>query len=101
MDAFWSVYAEKPTLVGFGLVAISILEGGTNHISTFNRIHMLEASLMIKFPLQITVFSGIATTQGRKNGDRAPGDYNFDPLNFGKNPAAVKDLQLKEVIDTV
>jgi hypothetical protein len=27
MDAFWSVYAEKPTLVGAGFSAIAILEG--------------------------------------------------------------------------
>lgn len=42
MDAFWTVYAEKPTLIGAALVAIAILE----------------------------VISGVATTQGRKNGDR-------------------------------
>ncbi|EWM22717.1 light-harvesting protein [Nannochloropsis gaditana] len=69
MDAFWTVYAEKPSLVGAALVAIAILE----------------------------VISGVATTQGRQNGDRAPGDYNFDPLGFGKDPAKFKDLQLKEV----
>lgn len=45
MDAFWQVYAEKPTLVGAAVVAISFLE----------------------------VISGIATTQGRKNGDRQVG----------------------------
>lgn len=26
MDAFWTVYSEKPTLVGFGVVAVIILE---------------------------------------------------------------------------
>jgi hypothetical protein len=45
MDAFWQVYAEKPTLIGAAVVAISFLE----------------------------VISGIATTQGRKNGDRQVG----------------------------
>lgn len=130
MDVFWTVYAEKPSLIGAAIIAISILE----------------------------VISGIATTQGRQNGDRQvrrlhfalhtgasvgkgqgrecalissadgrtirialpsdpgpthppptqhhkphvvvgqqPGDYNFDPLNFGKDPAAFKQLQLKEV----
>lgn len=42
MDVFWTVYAEKPTLIGAAVAAISILE----------------------------VISGIATTQGRQNGDR-------------------------------
>jgi hypothetical protein len=27
MDVFWQVYAEKPTLVGAGVVFVSILEG--------------------------------------------------------------------------
>lgn len=43
------------------------------------------------------VFSGLATTQGRQSGDRAPGDFSFNPLNFGKSPAAAKDLALKEI----
>ncbi len=42
MDAFWTVYAEKPTLVGAAVVAIAFLE----------------------------VISGVATTEGRQNGDR-------------------------------
>ena len=44
-----------------------------------------------------TVFSGIAVTEGRKSGDRAPGDFGFNPLNFGKTPATAKDLALKEI----
>eukprot|EP00624_Nannochloropsis_granulata_P004203 evm.model.NODE_3108_length_10229_cov_33.954052.1 len=66
MDVFWKVYADKPSLIGAALAAIAILE----------------------------VISGVATTQGRQNGDRAPGDYNFDPLGFGKDPAKFKDLQV-------
>jgi hypothetical protein len=45
----------------------------------------------------LEVISGVATTQGRQNGDRAPGDYNFDPLGFGKDPAKFKDLQVRIV----
>ena len=66
MDVFWKVYAEKPSLIGAAVAAIAILE----------------------------VISGVAITQGRENGDRAPGDYNFDPLGFGKDPAKLKDLQV-------
>ena len=43
------------------------------------------------------MFSGIAVTEGRKSGDRAPGDFGFNPLNFGKTPATAKDLALKEI----
>ncbi len=43
------------------------------------------------------VLSGIAVTEGRKSGDRAPGEFGFNPLNFGKTPAAAKDFALKEV----
>lgn len=45
----------------------------------------------------VEVFSGIATTEGRKSGDRAPGDFGFNPLNMGKTDASKKDLALKEV----
>lgn len=48
-------------------------------------------------PAAHTALTGIATTEGRKNGDRAPGDFSFDPLNLGKNPATYKKLQLSEV----
>jgi hypothetical protein len=43
------------------------------------------------------VISGIATTEGRKSGQRSPGDFNFNPLNMGKSPASARDLALKEV----
>lgn len=43
------------------------------------------------------MISGVAVTEGRKNGDRAPGDFGFNPLNFGKSPASAKDLAVKEV----
>jgi len=69
MDTFWNVWYEKPTLVGSSLLAISVLE----------------------------IIGGIAITEGRKNGDRAPGDYNFDPLGFGNDPQKIKTLQLKEI----
>jgi len=45
----------------------------------------------------VEIISGIATTAGRESGDRAPGDFGFDPLGFSKNPAAAKDLALKEI----
>jgi light-harvesting complex I chlorophyll a/b binding protein 1 len=33
----------------------------------------------------VEAFSGIATVEGRKSGDRAPGDWGFDPLKFSKD----------------
>jgi len=43
------------------------------------------------------VFSGLAITEGRKSGDRAPGEFGFNPLKFGTTEASKKDLALKEV----
>jgi hypothetical protein len=44
-----------------------------------------------------TVFSGLAITEGKKSGDRAPGDFGFNPIKFGKSEASQKDLALKEI----
>jgi light-harvesting complex I chlorophyll a/b binding protein 1 len=43
------------------------------------------------------VVSGFAITEGRKSGDRAPGEFGFNPLNFGKKPATAADFAVKEV----
>lgn len=43
------------------------------------------------------VFGAIAVIEGRKSGDRAPGDFSFNPLKFGKTEASQKDLATKEV----
>lgn len=43
------------------------------------------------------LFSGIAITEGRKSGDRAPGDFGFNPLGFGKSDATAKDFATKEI----
>eukprot|EP01038_Epipyxis_sp_PR26KG_P013602 gene13602-18256_t len=45
----------------------------------------------------VEIISGIATTEGRKSGNRAPGEFGFNPLKLGKSPAAAKDYALKEV----
>eukprot|EP00638_Chattonella_subsalsa_P012540 CAMPEP_0117778486 /NCGR_PEP_ID=MMETSP0948-20121206/1022_1 /TAXON_ID=44440 /ORGANISM="Chattonella subsalsa, Strain CCMP2191" /LENGTH=211 /DNA_ID=CAMNT_0005605821 /DNA_START=67 /DNA_END=699 /DNA_ORIENTATION=+ len=68
-DLFWEVWSEKPGVIGGGLLGFAVVE----------------------------IISGIATTAGRESGDRAPGDFGFDPLGFSKNPAAAKDLALKEI----
>jgi len=69
IDAFWQLWNSHPQYIAFGLIMIGIIE----------------------------MISGIATTSGRESGERAPGDFGFDPLNFGKDPAKLKDLQLKEI----
>jgi hypothetical protein len=43
MDAFWTVYSEKPSLVGAGLVAIAILEGTFTSTHSFAE-HIAEQS---------------------------------------------------------
>lgn len=66
MDVFWKVWAEKPFLIGGGLIFIASIE----------------------------LVSGFATTAGRASGDRAPGDFKFDPCGLaGKD----ESLALKEI----
>lgn len=43
------------------------------------------------------LFSGFAITEGRKSGDRAPGDFGFNPLNFGRSDKTANDFALKEI----
>jgi len=45
----------------------------------------------------VELFSGFAITEGRKNGDRAPGDFGFNPLKLGKTERTAKDLAVKEI----
>ena len=45
----------------------------------------------------MSVISGVATTEGRKSGERAPGDFGFNPLQFGQSDASARDLALKEI----
>ena len=37
------------------------------------------------------------TADSMFEGGRVPGKFGFDPLGFGKDPAAFKTLQLKEI----
>ncbi|KAG5184354.1 light harvesting complex protein [Tribonema minus] len=69
MDLFWQVFAEKPNVVGAGVVAVSILE----------------------------FISGIAITAGRKDGSREAGDFNLDPFNVRADPAKKATAQLQEI----
>eukprot|EP00607_Mallomonas_marina_P001475 CAMPEP_0182426434 /NCGR_PEP_ID=MMETSP1167-20130531/12921_1 /TAXON_ID=2988 /ORGANISM="Mallomonas Sp, Strain CCMP3275" /LENGTH=210 /DNA_ID=CAMNT_0024607853 /DNA_START=56 /DNA_END=688 /DNA_ORIENTATION=- len=69
VDAFWEVVDKNPNAIGAAFVVLGIAE----------------------------LFSGLAITEGRKSGDRAPGDFSFNPFNLGQSDASKKDLALKEV----
>lgn len=43
------------------------------------------------------VFSGFAITEGKKTGERAPGDFGFNPGKVGKSEAQQKDYATKEI----
>ena len=45
----------------------------------------------------VEIFSGIAITTGRSTGDRAPGDYGFNPVRFGNTDVTAKDFATKEI----
>uniref|UniRef100_A0A7S2V5J8 Uncharacterized protein n=1 Tax=Fibrocapsa japonica TaxID=94617 RepID=A0A7S2V5J8_9STRA len=68
MDVFWTLWAEKPALVGASLVFFTIIE----------------------------LTSGYAITAGREAG-REPGDWGYDPTGLTRNEKTKKDLQLKEI----
>jgi light-harvesting complex I chlorophyll a/b binding protein 1 len=43
------------------------------------------------------VVDWVAILEGKKSGDRAPGEFGFNPLAFGKTPDSAKNLADKEV----
>ena len=45
----------------------------------------------------VELISGFAITEGKKSGDRAPGDFGFNPLKLGRTPASAKDYANKEI----
>jgi len=65
MDVFWDAFDEHPNAIAAGLLFITIIEA----------------------------ISGVATTMGRETGERAPGDFGFNPLEF----EITEELSLKEV----
>jgi len=73
---------------------------GSNSIDVFwqlvekNPAAIVSAFLILGF---VELVSGIAVTEGRKSGDRAPGEFGFNPLKFGTTEASKKDLAVKEV----
>ena len=69
VSVFWEVLDRNPGPIFAGVIFLGIVE----------------------------LISGVAATEGRKNGDRAPGDFNFNPLNYGKSDKEKKELALKEI----
>ena len=64
MDVFWDSWDRNPNAVVGALVFISIAEA----------------------------VSGVAATMGRATGERAPGDFGFNPLGF----KVTEEIALKE-----
>ena len=69
MDAFWQLWNSHPSYIAFLFIFVGLTE----------------------------MISGIATTTGRENGIRAPGEFGFDPLSFSKDSKAKADLAAKEI----
>jgi light-harvesting complex I chlorophyll a/b binding protein 1 len=70
MDSFWQIWGAHPQYIAFALIMIMITE----------------------------MISGIAATQGRESGERAPGDFGLDPLGYGKgDPEKFARLQAQEI----
>lgn len=45
----------------------------------------------------VELISGFAITEGKKSGDRAPGDFGFNPLKLGRTSSSAKDYAQKEI----
>jgi hypothetical protein len=70
IDAFWQFWGAHPQYIAAALILIMITEA----------------------------VSGIAATSGRASGERAPGDFGFDPLGFKTgDPAKFAKLQAQEI----
>jgi light-harvesting complex I chlorophyll a/b binding protein 1 len=70
MDAFWQLWGSHPQYIAFGIIMVIIIE----------------------------MISGIAATAGRTSGDRAPGDFNLDPLGFkGGDATKFARLEFQEI----
>lgn len=70
MDSFWQLWNAHPQYIAAGLIMIMFIE----------------------------TISGIATTSGRENGDREPGDFGLDPLGFLKgDPARAERFKAQEI----
>lgn len=67
--SFWQFWNAHPQYIAFGFIMVGFIE----------------------------MFTGIATTTGRESGQREPGEFGLDPLQFKKNPESYKKLQLQEV----
>ena len=65
MDVFWDAWEEHPNAICAGIVFITAIE----------------------------LISGVATTMGRATGERAPGDFGLNPLQF----EITEELALKEI----
>ena len=45
----------------------------------------------------VEIISGFAITEGKKSGNREPGDFGFNPLYLGQSSASAKDYATKEI----
>jgi len=111
VDLYWMTEAELKHCRVAMLAVVGLLgqeagivfpgnPSGSNSIDGFweivekNPAAIASAFLFLGF---VELISGIAVTEGRKSGDRAPGEFGFNPLKFGTSEASKKDLAVKEV----
>ena len=69
IDLFWTCFDRNPAPIFAAVILIGMVE----------------------------LVSGYAITEGRKSGERAPGDFAFNPLKLGRTPATAQDFATKEI----
>ena len=111
LDLYWFAEAELKHARGAMLATLGLLAQeagfvvpglptGKNQVATFwENLDSNPGPIFAAFIFlgMAEIVSGVAITEGRKSGDRAPGDYKFNPLNFGKSDKEKKELAVKEI----
>lgn len=94
MLAFLGLVAQEAGLVAPGFPS------GSNQVQLFWQIVEQKPGPIVAAMIMIGIaelICGYAVTQAKITGDRAPGDFGFDPLRLGKTEALRKDYAEKEI----
>jgi hypothetical protein len=111
VDLYWLREAElkhaRVAMLAFvGLIMQEVgfvapgFPSGSNQISVFWEVVEQKPGPIVAAIVMLGIgelISGFAITAAKATGDRAPGDFGFDPLRLGSTEAKRKEYALKEI----